>query len=63
MVDMKKVANFLQDYGCGKLEHLQTIFEDERNNFKSLLSTNMISKKGDIFVHNTQKIDEKNLLH
>ena len=57
-----KVANFLQDFGCAKLKHLQTIFEDEKNNFKSLLSTNMISKKGDVFVHNTQKIDEKKLV-
>ena len=62
MVDKLKVINFLQDFGCAKLEHLQKLFEEKNNNFKSILSSNMISKKGDIFVHNTKSINNKMLI-
>ena len=62
MYDKEKVINFLQDFGSAKLEHLQRIFDDYNNNFKNILSSNVISKKGDIFVHNTQKIDENTLV-
>ena len=36
MVDKLKVINFLQDFGCAKLAHLQILFEDENNNFKDI---------------------------
>ncbi|MBR3003072.1 MAG: hypothetical protein IKF38_05910 [Clostridia bacterium] len=62
MVDPIKVINFLQDFGCAKLEHLQILFNDYNNNFKNVLSSNMVSKKDDIFVHNTKKIDENRLI-
>ena len=64
MLDDKKskVLNFLQDFGCAKLEHLQILFNDENNNFKNILSNNMVSKKSDIFVHNTKRIDQKMLV-
>ncbi len=64
MLDDKKlkVLNFLQDFGCAKLEHLQVLFNDKNNNFKHVLVNNMVSKKGDIFIHNTKKIDEKMLV-
>lgn len=62
MEDKLKVINFLQDFGCAKLEHLQKLFEEKNNNFKSILSSNMISKKGDIFVHNTKSINNKMLI-
>lgn len=61
MIDKLKVINFLQDCGCAKLEHLQILF-DSKDNFKSILSSNMVSKKGDIFVHNIRKIDSKMLI-
>ena len=57
-----KIINFLQDFGSAKLEHLQRLFDEYNNNFKNILSTNVISKKGDIFVHNTQKIDDNMLV-
>ena len=57
-----KVINFLQDFGCAKLEHLQKLFGKKNNNFKSILNSNMVSKKGDIFVHNTKSIDNKILI-
>lgn len=57
-----KIINFLQDFGSAKLEHLQRLFDEYNNNFKNILSSNVISKKGDIFVHNTQKIDENMLV-
>lgn len=62
MIDKIKVINFLQDFGCAKLEHLQKLFNNENDNFKSILSNNLVSKKGDIFVHNTRKINEKMLV-
>ena len=49
MVDKIKVINFLQDFGCAKLEQLQILFNDKTENFKSILSSTMVSKKDDIF--------------
>lgn len=62
MVDNLKIMNFLQDFGCARLEHLQILFEDKKNNFKSILHSNMVSKKDDIFVHNTRRINHKMLI-
>lgn len=62
MVDKEKVLNFLQDFGCCKLEHLQILFYDKNNNFKGILDRNMVSKKDNIFVHNTKRIDDKILI-
>lgn len=62
MVDRLKVINFLQDFGCAKLRHLQELFGDENDNFKNILYSNIVSKKGDIFVHNTRKINENMLV-
>lgn len=62
MVDNLKVMNFLQDFGCARLEHLQILFEDRKNNFKSILHSNMISKKDDVFVHNTRRINSKMII-
>lgn len=62
MVDNLKVMNFLQDFGCARLEHLQILFEDRKNNFKSILHSNMISKKDDVFVHNTRRINNKMII-
>lgn len=52
----------LQNFGCARLKHLQILFGDKYNNYKINLSSNMISKKDDIFVHNTRKIDNKMLV-
>lgn len=62
MVDKTKIINFLQDFGCAKLEQLQILFESEKDNFKSILMGNAVSKKDDIFVHNTKKIDNTMLI-
>ena len=62
MVDKLKVINFLQDFGCARQEQLQILFDDPENNFKNILSGNMVSKKDDIFVHNTKSIDENMLI-
>lgn len=62
MIDKLKVINFLQDFGCAKLEHLQKLYNDPNNNFKNILVSNMVSKKGDIFVHNTKRINNKMLV-
>ena len=62
MVNKLKVINFLQDFGCARLDQLQKLYGEENNNFKNILDGNMVSKKGDIFVHNTKRIDEKMLI-
>ena len=62
MVNRLKVINFLQDFGCARLDQLQKLYGEENNNFKNVLDGNMVSKKGDIFVHNTKRIDEKMLI-
>ena len=45
-----------------KIEHLQTLFADKNNSFRSILSSNIVSKKGEIFIHNTKNIDNKMLI-
>lgn len=62
MVDKRKVINFLQDFGCAKLDQLQILYTDKENNFKNVLEGNLVSKKGDIFVHNTKRINERMLV-
>lgn len=62
MVDKIKVINFLQDFGCARLNQLQILYNDKNNNFRNILDGNMVSKKGDVFVHNTKKINEKMLI-
>ncbi len=64
MLDNKKikVVNFLQDFGCARINQLQILYDDKNNNFKNILASNMVSKKGDILVHNTKKINEKMLI-
>lgn len=62
MIDKLKVINFLQDFGCAKLNQLQILYNDENNNFNNVLNGNIVSKKGDIFVHNTKKINDKMLI-
>lgn len=62
MIDKLKVINFLQDFGCAKLEQLQKLYDAPKDNFKNILSGNMISRKGDIFVHNTKTIDNSMLI-
>lgn len=62
MIDKIKVMNFLQDFGCARLNQLQILFNDTNNNFRNVLDGNMVSKKGDIFVHNTKRINEKMLI-
>lgn len=56
-----KVINFLQDFGCASLKQLQILFNKPNNNFKDILGRNIISKKGDIFIHNTQELDMKTI--
>lgn len=60
-MDRLKVINFLQDFGCATLEQLQILFDDKKNNFKNILTENVISKKDNVFVHNRSKIDNKML--
>ena len=62
MVNKLQVINFLQDFGCARLSHLQKLYGDENNSFKNVLDGNIVSKKGDIFVHNTKKINDKMLI-
>lgn len=62
MVDKLKVINFLQDFGCARLNQLQILFKSKTDNFRNILNGTMVSKKDDVFVHNTKKIDENMLI-
>lgn len=62
MVDKLKVINFLQDFGCARLDQLQKLYNAPEDNFKNILTGNMVSRKGDIFVHNTNAIDNNMLV-
>lgn len=50
-----KVINFLQDFGCATLKQLQILYDKPNDYFKDILTGNFVSKKGDIFIHNTVK--------
>lgn len=62
MIDNLKIENFLQDFGCARLEHLQILYGEKNNNFKYILRSNNVRKKENIFVHNTRTIDNKMLV-
>ena len=62
MVDKTKIINFIQDFGCCKIEHIQILFNCKNDNIKNILNNNMISRKGDILVHNTQKINNNMII-
>lgn len=62
MVDEQKVINFIQDFGCAKLQHLQILFDDKDSNFRNVLKSNVVSRTGNVFVHNTRVVNEKMLI-
>lgn len=54
-----KIINFIEDFRCCTLKQLQILFNKPNDNFKNILQSNFVSKKGDIFVHNKANIDMK----
>lgn len=56
-----EVLNFIQDFGCARIDQLKNLFSHNIN-YKNILNSNMVRKKGDIYVHNTKTIDEKMLI-
>ena len=54
-----KIINFIQDFGCCTLKQLQILFDMPNNNFKDILQSNFVSKKGEIIVYNRATIDMK----
>lgn len=54
-----KVINFIQDFGCCRENHLQILFNRPNDNFKKILTHNVVRKKGDIFIHNSSEINMK----
>ena len=61
MLDNEKIKaiNFLQDFGCATLKQLQVLYNKPNDNFKDVLTSNLVSKKGDIFIHNNEELDMK----
>lgn len=45
MVDRLKVINFLQDFGCARLNQLQKLFNAPEDNFRNILTGNLVNKK------------------
>ena len=54
-----KIINFIEDFGCCTLKQLQILFNKPNDNFKNILQSNFVTRKGDIFVHNKANIDMK----
>lgn len=51
------IINFIQDFKCCKLEHLQILFDRKNDNFKNIANKNLINIKNDIFIWNNSTID------
>ncbi len=56
----KKIINFLQDFGCSTKEQLGKLFGNNID-FKYILGTGNVFKKGHIYAHNLKIIDNKML--
>ena len=50
MNDELKIINFIQDFGCATLKQLQILFNRPHDNFKNILSSNIISQKEVIYL-------------
>lgn len=53
-----KIINFLQDFGCSSQEQLNILFGNNID-FKYILGTGNVSKKGNIYIHNLKSFDNK----
>ena len=58
MKNENKIINFLQDFGCSTQEQLIKLYGNNID-FKYILGTGNVSKKGNIYVHNLKAIDKK----
>lgn len=50
MNDELKIINFIQDFGCVTLKQLQILFNRPNDNFKNILSSNIIRVKRMIYL-------------
>ena len=57
--EKRKIINFVQDFGCCTLRHLQILYNKPNDNFKDILQGNFVNRKGDIFVYHKSNIDMK----
>ena len=55
--EIKEISNFIKEFGCVSLKQLQILFNKPKNNFKEILKTGYVNKKGDIFVYFNEEID------
>lgn len=53
-----KIINFLQDFGCSSQEQLNILFGNNID-FKYILGTGNVSKKGNTYIHNLKVFDKK----
>ncbi len=56
-----KIINFLQDFGCATIKQLQILYNKPRDNFRDILTSNLVSKKGDILIHNNSELNIKTI--
>ena len=52
----------MQDFGCAREDQLKNLFYNININFKDLLSNACISKKNNIYIHNTSTFDESTII-
>lgn len=59
--DEIKIINFIEDFGCCKISHLETLFKINKITLKNILREHYINKKNDIIVFKNREVDKKML--
>lgn len=54
-----KIINFIEEFGCAKIKHLETLFEIDKTTLKNILRNHFINRKDDVIVIRNKRIDKK----
>lgn len=54
-----KTINFIEEFGCAKIKHLEILFEIDKTTLKNILRNHFINRKDDVIVIRNKRIDKK----
>lgn len=54
-----KAINFIEEFGCAKIKHLEVLFDIDKAILKNILRNHFINKKDDVIVLRNKRIDKK----
>lgn len=54
-----KIINFIEEFGCAKVKHLEILFEIDKPTLKNILRNHFINRKDDVIVIRNKRIDKK----